>query len=82
MEEEYNAGLMVVDMKVIGKMIKQILKEFFFMLMEIYTKENGLTIKHMELEYTLIQMELNMKVHGKKINKMEKVIYNSIKLNQ
>lgn len=73
MEEVFNAGLMVVDMKVIGKMIKQILKELFFMLMEIYTKANGSMIKPMELEYTHIQMERDMKVRGKKINKTGKV---------
>jgi hypothetical protein len=41
MEEEYKYGMMEVNMKVIGKMIKLISMENYCMLMEIYMKENG-----------------------------------------
>jgi hypothetical protein len=45
----------------------------FIMLMEIFTKENGMMIKLMDGEFIYIKMELNMKGNGKMINKMVKV---------
>ena len=41
MEEEFKYGLMDPDMRVIGKIIKQILKENFTMLTEMYMKVHG-----------------------------------------
>jgi len=41
MEEEFNAGSTDPDMKDIGRMIKQILKECFIMQTEMFMKENG-----------------------------------------
>jgi len=41
MAMEYKLGLMVLDMKENGKIIKLVVKESFGMLMEIFLKVNG-----------------------------------------
>ena len=43
-----------------GKITKQMVKEFFFILMEIYTKDNGSMIRQMVMELILILMEQNI----------------------
>ena len=41
MEEEFKFGLMEANTKDIGRMIKQILEENYYMLMEMFMKGNG-----------------------------------------
>jgi hypothetical protein len=50
MEEVYKYGQMGLDMKDIGEIIEQMVKEDLSMLMEISMKGNGLMIKLMDLE--------------------------------
>ena len=50
-EEESYIFLMVQFMKVIGKMIWQMVKEDKFMQMEAYIQEIGRKIKQMEMEF-------------------------------
>ena len=52
--EEFKFGLMGVSMKVIGKIIKLMVKADLFMVMETFTKGIGLTIKLKDLEFTHI----------------------------
>jgi len=54
MEEEFKFGLMEVNTKATGKMIKLTLEENFIMQMEIFMKENGLMIKPMDMESILM----------------------------
>jgi len=54
-------------MKVIGKMIWQMVKEYYIIQMEMYIKEILKTIKLKDLEYISIIMVLSMKEIGKKI---------------
>ena len=51
MVEVFKYGQMVVDMKDIGKKIKQMLEESLHILTVMFMKENGLKIKHMVMEY-------------------------------
>lgn len=55
-----------------GRIIKPTVKEFFIILTEMSTKENGLMIKQMETAPTLTQMEPNTSDNGKMINKMDR----------
>jgi hypothetical protein len=59
-----NSGQMVQDMKDIGKITKLMAKACFIMLMEIYSKVNGKTIKQMAMVYTNTLMELGMRGTG------------------
>lgn len=72
-EGEYNIGQMAVDMRGIGKMIKLILKEGFFIRIRTFMKANGLRTKQMDGVYTFIRMAPGMKVDGSMIIKKEKV---------
>lgn len=58
------SGLMGRVIKEIGRMVKQTEKVSFFMQMEIFTKENGLTTKLAEKEYTIINLERSMMETG------------------
>ena len=57
-EKEYIFGIMVIDMKVIIKMIKEKEKEYFIGIMVIDMKVNGKMIKRKEKEYFMIIMVL------------------------
>jgi len=65
-------GLMELNMKVVGEIIKQKDKENSYMLMEIYLKESGLMIKLMDMVFIFIKTELNMKATGRTTYNMEK----------
>jgi hypothetical protein len=69
---EFKCGQMVQDIKEIGKIIKLMVKENLFMLMEIFIKVNGKMIKLMDLVVINIPMELHMKDIGKMIINKEK----------
>ena len=58
MEKEINFGRMVQDMKEIGEMEWQKVKELFIMLMVTFILENFLKIEPRDLEYIFIKMEL------------------------
>jgi len=60
MEEESNSGRMVVFIKVIGKIILPMVMEDSFILMEMYTLDNGLAIKPMEKELIFLNVEPDM----------------------
>jgi hypothetical protein len=64
-------GLMVHAMKEIGRMIKPMVSENYFMPMETYTKVNGLKIKRMVRVPTRTLMEPDIMDSGKKINNMD-----------
>lgn len=64
----YKSGLMVLNIKEIGKKIKHSEKENLYMQMEMFTKVSGKTIKPVVLESTSMQsLKLNMKDTGKMI---------------
>ena len=48
MEKEFKYGMMVQNMKVVGKMINLMVMEHFIILMEMYTKDIGKIIELME----------------------------------
>ena len=52
---------MVLNMKEIGKITKQMEKENLLNLVDMFTKEVELTIKQMVLEYELMKMDISMK---------------------
>jgi hypothetical protein len=54
MGKEHKYGLMVLNMKVCGKIIKHVVKEHSTMLMVMYFKGNGKMIKQMATESILI----------------------------
>ena len=58
---EFKFGLMGQNMKDGGKIIKLMGKEGSFILMEIFTWENGKTIKLRDTENLLWKMELSTK---------------------
>jgi hypothetical protein len=76
-------------MKVSGGIIKQMEKEPFGILMEIFILVNFLTIKLMDLEFIFIKMEVDMKEIGctmfskvkeKRYGLMEQVMLEIIKM--
>lgn len=69
--EGFKSGLMVLDMTGIGSMIWRMDMEDLFMRMEMFTKVNGLTIRHMGSESTCIWMGLCMRASGRMINRMD-----------
>ena len=70
MGKESKNGLMEQNMKVIGKTVKHLDREYFFILMEIATKGNLLKIKLTVKEFTFIRTGQDMKDNGKLILKM------------
>lgn len=66
-------GLMELNMRVIGKIIKLMVRGFFGMFMEINMKENGKEIKHMDTVNIHIVMEQLTKVIGAMIFSMDRV---------
>jgi len=68
----FKYGLMVLGMKVSGKMIKPMAKELWSTLTEMSTKGHGLMIKHMVMEHTNMQMEPHMLESGLKTNSTAK----------
>ena len=69
MASEFSHGQMEPDMKGSGLMGRQAEKGNLFILMEIFMKENGKTIRQMVMEFTHIAMVRNTKVIGEKIFK-------------
>ena len=67
MDLDARFGLMVQNMKDIGKMERQMGKGSFGISMEIFMKENGLMIKLMDTENIYIRMGRHMKDHGRTI---------------
>lgn len=63
-------GRMVLNIKEIGLMIKQMVMESFIMLMVTFMKENGNLIRLMVMEYTRMQMEQNTMENGKMTSNM------------
>lgn len=51
MAQEFKLGLMVLDMKEIGKTTKRMVRENSGMLMEISSKGNGKMIKQMDMVF-------------------------------
>lgn len=72
MDLEYKFGLMELNMKDIGKIIRLMGKESFGMLMETFLMVNGKMIRHMVTEFIFMLMEQNMKENGKMICNMVK----------
>ena len=73
-EKVHKYGKMVVNIKVTGKMIKQMEKEDLYMQMVMYMKVNGSMIKHKDEEHTSTWMGQSMLETGKKIDKMDMVL--------
>lgn len=71
MDMDLSYGLMALNMKVIGVVIKLTVKENLFMQTEIFTKANGLMIKPMEKELILMQMVPIIMEIGLMINNMD-----------
>lgn len=65
-------GLMVVNMRENGKIIKLMVMAHFFIQMEMSMKETGHKIKRMAMENIHIQMEQNTQGNGKTISNMGK----------
>jgi hypothetical protein len=65
----FSTGLMAASMKVIGKMIRPMLKVVSSMPMVIYTKASGSMTRHMDMEPIHTPMELDTRGIGKKISK-------------
>ena len=71
------------NMKVNGKMIKEMVMEYIIFLMGIYMKVNlkkvnlkdGKMINLKDMEYYIILVEINMKVNGKMINMKDMEYY-------
>jgi len=63
-------GRMVLNIKEIGLMIKQMVMESCIMLMVTFMKENGNLIRLMVMEYTRMQMEQNTMENGKMTSNM------------
>lgn len=61
-------GLMVLDMKDTGWVIRRMDKVNLCTLTETFTKDNGLMIKHTVKEHILMQMELTITVIGSMTN--------------
>ena len=70
MDMENKNGLMAQSMKAIGKMIKPMALENYFMQTEIFMRENGQKIKLTGREHTRMLMVQDIMVSGKKINSM------------
>ena len=51
MDLDNRYGLMELNIKDNGKIIKLMVKEYFIILMEIHFKDNGNKIKQMDMEY-------------------------------
>ena len=71
-EKEYIIIMMVIDMKVIGKMIKKKEKEYIIIRMEQDMKEIGKMVNQKEKEYIIIMMVIDMKEIGKMVKEREK----------
>ena len=67
MDMENKNGLMVLNMKDIGKMTWHTVQEHSYTCTVISTKANGNVIKHMDKEFILIATELNIMENGKTI---------------
>jgi len=67
----FKFGQMERNTKVIGEIIKLMEMESFGILMEIYFKGNGSTIKQMDGVYIYMQMVQNMKEIGKMMYRMD-----------
>lgn len=72
MDTEFKSGQMEQSMKVIGKIIKLMVKAFSGMSMEINMRENGREIKHMDTANIHIVMEQLTKVTGVTIYNMDR----------
>lgn len=70
----FNSGPMAQDMKVTGRMTKQMVMGGFCMQMEMSMKEIGVTTRHMGKERISIQMEHNTQEIGLRISSMDKVL--------
>jgi hypothetical protein len=66
------SGQMELNMRVIGKIIKLMAKEFSGMFMEINMRENGKEIKHMDMENIHTVMGQLTKVTGVMIYSMDR----------
>lgn len=71
MVTESRIGLIHLDMKANGQMIKQMDKESWSMPMEMFMRDHGLMIRLMVKGSILIQMELTMLEIGLMISKVE-----------
>ena len=69
----FRYGLMVLSMKVTGKIIKLMEEDNSGILMVMSLMENGKKIKHMDMESILMLTEQNMKESGKMIYNMVEV---------
>lgn len=67
---EIKFGQMEANIKVNGRKIKRMEKEYCIILMEIFMKDNGQATKPMDKEPIHIQMELNILDNGKMISSM------------
>ena len=74
----YKFGLMVHDMKDIGKVIKQMEGVDSYMLMVMCMKETGEMIKLMEMEFILMLMDPVIRVVGLMTNSMVMVLKNGL----
>ena len=72
-EKEFIIGMMVTDMKVIGKIIFLKVEEYIIIKMEIYMMDIIQRMKGMEKEYIILLVEQDMKEIGKMIKNMGKV---------
>lgn len=69
MVEEYKCGLMAHDMKAIGKMIRLMAEVGSFMLMGMFMRENGRTIRVKDTACICILTVLSTRENGSRINR-------------
>ena len=73
MDMEFKYGKMEQNMKEIGDLIRHVDMENSGMLMEMFSKVNGLMTKLMDMVFMFIRMELDMRESGKMICNMDRV---------
>ena len=64
MDEAIKSGLMVVSMRAIGQMIRQMEEVDLYMLMEIFMMDFGKMTKPTDMDNILTRMELNTREIG------------------
>jgi len=71
MAEECSSGRMVQSMRATGRIMLLMALVASFMLMEMFTLENGLEIEHLEREFIIQLVVPNIRVNGRKISNMD-----------
>ena len=62
MDMESEAMLIMINMKVSGKIIKKMEKEYMNMLMVLVLRENGKMVKELETEFFKYKLRIKIKI--------------------